>query len=59
MSTECEVLVALERMLSMHNMMMAKVNHAASFYSADCLREMNEAPSQAAKAIANAKGGAQ
>lgn len=53
------LVAALERMLAMHDTMMTKVNHGASFFDADCLREMNEAPSQAAQAIASAKGGAQ
>lgn len=53
-----ELLVALERMTKMHDLMMKKVNHGASFYDNECLREMNEAPIQAAKAIADAKGGA-
>lgn len=47
---------ALERMCEMHSMMMAKVDHGASTYDADTLREMNEAPAQAALAMANADG---
>ena len=43
---------ALERMDKMHEMMMEKVNHGASFYDAECLHEMNGAPIQAAKAMA-------
>jgi len=43
---------ALERMDKMHEMMMAQVNHGASFYDAECLHEMNGAPIQAAKAMA-------
>ncbi|MEX3174094.1 hypothetical protein AB4M04_18660 [Serratia quinivorans] len=35
---------ALRRMLGMHELMMAKINHAASFYDAECLHEMAEAP---------------
>lgn len=42
---------ALQRMDDMHEKMMAKVNHGASFYDADCLREMNKAPIQAARAL--------
>jgi len=42
---------ALERMLSMWEMMMEKINHKASFYDADCIREMNEAPTQARHAL--------
>ncbi len=43
---------ALERMDKMHEMMMSKVNHRASYYDAECLSEMNGAPVQAAKAMA-------
>lgn len=42
---------SLHRMILMHEMMMAKVNHGASAYDADCIREMNEAPIQAKRAI--------
>lgn len=42
---------ALVRMMAMHEMMMKKINHGASFYDADCLREMNEAPIQAHNAL--------
>ena len=42
---------ALMRMDRMHGMMMAKVNHGASFYDAECLQEMNAAPLQAARAL--------
>jgi hypothetical protein len=42
---------ALQRMIIMHSMMMDKTNHGASFYDADCLREMNEAPLQADLAL--------
>ena len=42
---------ALIRMNKMHELMMKKVNHGASFYDAECLREMNEAPLQARKAL--------
>lgn len=28
----------------MHCAMMKKINHGASFYDADCIRQMNEAP---------------
>lgn len=43
---------ALLRMDRMHEMMMKVVNHRASFYDAKCLAEMNGAPIQAAKALA-------
>ena len=42
---------ALARMVRMHGLMMAKVNHGASFYDAECLHEMNAAPIQAARAL--------
>ncbi len=42
---------ALRRMLEMHEMMMAKANHAASFYDAECLQEMAEAPLEAAAVL--------
>ena len=42
---------ALRRMLKMHALMMAKANHAASFYDAECLQEMAEAPPEAAAAL--------
>jgi hypothetical protein len=45
---------ALKRMLDMHSLMMKKVNHSASYYDADTIREMNEAPSLARKALAYA-----
>lgn len=42
---------ALRRMLKMHALMMAKTNHAASFYDAECLHEMAEAPYEAAAVL--------
>ncbi|MBN5215762.1 hypothetical protein [Serratia ureilytica] len=42
---------ALRRMLKMHELMMAKANHAASFYDAECLQEMAEAPFEAAAVL--------
>lgn len=42
---------ALERMLKMHNAMMQKVNHGASFYDAELIREMAEAPIHAARLL--------
>lgn len=51
-----DLLAALQRMDRMHALMMEKVNHRASWYDAECLREMNEAPLQAARAIAKANG---
>ncbi len=43
---------ALESMDKMHKMMMAKANHRASFYDAECLDAMNNAPILAAQAMA-------
>lgn len=42
---------ALERMQKMHSLMMEKVNHKKSFYDAECIREMNEAPLQAKRVL--------
>ena len=41
----------LLRMLNMHHLMMSKIDHGKSWYDADCLREMNQAPSQARKVL--------
>ncbi|EHN5171725.1 hypothetical protein KI912_001517 [Salmonella enterica] len=43
--------VALARMLTLHEMVMNKTNIGASFYDADCVREMNEAPIQARRVL--------
>ena len=51
------LLDALERMCKMHDLMMSKINHGASFYDSECLREMGEAQIHAREAIANATGG--
>lgn len=48
---ENELYQALERLQRMHQLMMRKVNHGASFYDADTLSEMNEAPVQAERAL--------
>lgn len=50
--------IALARMLTMHEMVMSKTNVGASFYDADCIREMNEAPIQARRVLLDIKGGA-
>ena len=42
---------ALENMDKMHKMMMAKANHRASFYDAECLDAMNNTPILAAQAM--------
>ena len=42
---------ALTRMNRMHGLMMANVNHKASFYDAECIQEMNGAPLEAARAL--------
>jgi len=55
-STAPDLLKALERMNKMHNMMMEKINHGASFYDADTLREMNKAPIEARAEISKARG---
>ncbi len=47
---------ALRRMLRMHELMMAKNNHAASFYDAECLQEMAEAPYEAAAVLEHIRG---
>ena len=49
-----ELVSSLVRMNAMHDLMMKKVNHGASFYDAACIREMNEAPIQATKATDHA-----
>jgi hypothetical protein len=49
-----DLLAALRRMDRMHALMMEKCNHGASWYDAECLREMNEAPLDAARAITRA-----
>lgn len=46
---------SLSRMVSMHELMMDKVNHAASFYDGNCLAEMNEAPLQAKRTLIHTK----
>lgn len=50
--------IALARMLTMHEMVMSKTNIRASFYDADCVREMNEAPIQARRVLLDLKDGA-
>lgn len=52
---ELTLLDALERMDRMHDMMMRQANHRASAYDADTLREMNEAPLQAKRAMEAAR----
>lgn len=50
------LLDALKRMEHMHQLMMEKIDHGKSWYDAECMREMNEAPLQAAITIAAAEG---
>ncbi|EHJ3655129.1 hypothetical protein J9T75_000264 [Salmonella enterica] len=50
--------IALARMLTMYEMVMDKTNIKASFYDADCIREMNEAPIQARRVLLDIKDGA-
>ncbi len=45
------LLEALKRMVAMHEMMMEKVNHGASFYDGKTIQEINEAPVQARQII--------
>ena len=49
--SDMRTLDALENMLKLHDTMMNKVNHAASFYDADCLRQMNDTPLEAVLAL--------
>lgn len=51
-----ELIEAGKRMDRMHALLMAKTNHAASFYDAECFREMNEAPLQMQAALARVGG---
>jgi len=53
--TEKTLIAALKRMHALQNLMMKKVNHGTSFYDAETIREMNEAPVQAARAITDAE----
>jgi len=50
--TEALLISALKRMISMHSAMFSKTNVGASFYDADTLREMNEAPLEARRLLA-------
>lgn len=50
-SENIEIRIALENMLNMFNMVMRDGNHAASFYSSECIKAMNEAPIAAKQAI--------
>ncbi|ECV5893709.1 hypothetical protein F2K41_09915 [Salmonella enterica subsp. enterica] len=50
--------IALARMLTMHEIVMNKTNIKASFYDAECIREMNEAPIQARRVLLDIKDGA-
>lgn len=52
---EATLLSALVRLDKMHELMMKKINHGASWYDAECLFEMNAAPLEAAKAIQAAR----
>lgn len=53
---EARLAAALERMVIMHHKMMGKTNVGASFYDAETIQEMNEAPTQARQALAQHKG---
>lgn len=50
-----DLVAALQRMIAMHETMMKKTNVGASFYDADCIREMNEAPLQANRLLQKLK----
>lgn len=50
--------IALTRMLTMHEIVMNKTNIKASFYDAECVQEMNEAPIQARRVLLDIKEGA-
>ncbi|EIX3165047.1 hypothetical protein MKB28_005182 [Salmonella enterica] len=50
--------IALARMLTMHEIVMNKTNIKASFYDAECVQEMNEAPIQARRVLLDIKDGA-
>ncbi|EHT5775467.1 hypothetical protein NXC29_002712 [Salmonella enterica] len=47
--------LALERMLKMHELVMNKTNAGASFYDAECIRDMNLALIQARQALTFAR----
>lgn len=51
-----DLLAALKRMDAMYTKILEKTDVGASFYDAETIREMNEAPIQAAYAIAKAEG---
>lgn len=46
-----EALDALQRMRRLYGLMMEKVDHRHSFYDANTIREMNEAPTDAEKVL--------
>lgn len=50
-----ELAEALQAMLTMHDAMMSKTNHGASFYDAGTIKAMNDAPVQAKTALCNAR----
>jgi hypothetical protein len=51
------LVAALKRMLEMHELVGEKINFGASFFDAETLNEMIEAPLQSRIAIANIEGG--
>lgn len=51
MTHERNLIVALNNMLEMHDMMMSKVNHSASFYDAATIAAMNEQPAKAREVL--------
>lgn len=52
---ESKLIKSLDRMVKMHALMMNKTNHAASFYDAECIKEMNEAPTEAQQLLDEAE----
>lgn len=43
-NTVVELRGALQKMVNMHALMVAKTNFGASFYNAECIQQMNEVP---------------
>jgi hypothetical protein len=54
--TESDLIASLNRVLAMHDAMFKKTNVGASFYDAETLREMNEAPLEARRLLKELEG---
>lgn len=54
--SEGDLIKSLKRVLAMHDAMFKKTNVGASFYDANTLREMNEAPIEARCLLAKIEG---